>query len=321
MRNITYWAKQRDYITHTPFGRGGGIKISTKHEVRRERRVSSKEEDCLLQACPSLNESVISRRRLDDNAVRQIRDRLQAGASQKDVCRDFSISSALCSQINTGKVWNEANRIGRTDGYEMRARLICALDTGMRRGEMLKLQNKHIDWSTSEIQIVAANAKSGRSRRIPFDEVGRLGQILKERKALGPEAFVFGNWTTGEYVASFSKAWSRLLAIANGVKHETKPRGKRGTARTLAALKAIDLRWHDLRHEAASRWMDREVSLRMIQVLLGHAAISMTERYLNVSAEGVGDALRAKVWRRGDPAKAPIQIVPELSRRDAEGWA
>lgn len=289
------------------------MKVSTTRETRRERRLTRQEEERLLNACAGLNEAVISHRRLDEQTVGDIRDRLAAGASQKDLCVELGISSALCSQIKTGKVWNEAIRVGRTEGHEMRARLICALDTGLRKGEMLKVENKHVDWPTSEIRITAANAKCGRSRRVPLDEEGRLGEILKERKRLGPEAFVFGNWTTGEYVSCFSKAWSRLRASAYGIKYERKGRGKRAKAETMAALRAVDLHWHDLRDEAASRWMDRGVELRIIQLLLGHSTIAMTERYLNVSSGGLAEALRAKVCRRGCFEGAPADcpgIVP-----------
>jgi integrase len=314
LRSVTYWAIQREYITRSPFGRGGGVKISARLETRRERRVAPEEEQRLLDACPSLNESVVSRRRLDDETVREIRDRLAAGESQKDLCLAFGISSGLCSQIATGKIWNEAIRVGRTEGCELEARLICALDTGMRQGEMLKLQNRHVDWTVNEIQILAANAKSGRSRRIPFDPEGRLGSILKQRSKLGPEAFVFGNWATGEYVGSFKTAWTRLIATAHGVPFKRKGRGKRAAATTSEGLKAVDLHWHDLRHEAASRWYDLGVGLRDIQILLGHSSIAMTERYLNVSSAGLGEALRNKVWGKG-AARAPLQIVQGSSRR------
>ena len=39
----------------------------------------------------------------------------------------------------------------------MTGRIIAALDTGMRRGEMLLLQNKHILWGEDLIRVVAAN--------------------------------------------------------------------------------------------------------------------------------------------------------------------
>ena len=63
---------------------------------------------------------------------------------------------------------------------------------------------------------------------------------------------------------------------------------------------AIDLRWHDLRHEAACRWRESGLDLREIQILLGHSSLLVTERYLNVSDDELADAMATKLWgKRG----------------------
>ncbi len=56
---------------------------------------------------------------------------------------------------------NEERRIldAAKDDPLMTARIIVALDTGMRRGEMLLLQNKHVLWKEELIRIVGANAE------------------------------------------------------------------------------------------------------------------------------------------------------------------
>jgi hypothetical protein len=48
---------------------------------------------------------------------------------------------SLCSEIVSGEIWNPDARL--TTGDEMRDRIIGALDTGCRCGEMMKIQNKH----------------------------------------------------------------------------------------------------------------------------------------------------------------------------------
>ena len=48
-----------------------------------------------------------------------------------------------------------------------------------------------------------------------------------------------------------------------------------------AALKAagvLDFRWHDLRHEYASRLVEKGVPLSQVRDLLSHASIVTTER-------------------------------------------
>ena len=46
-------------------------------------------------------------------------------------------------------------------------------------------------------------------------------------------------------------------------------------------FRRIDLRWHDLRHEYASRLVEHGVPLARVRDLLGHASFTTTERYDN----------------------------------------
>ena len=74
----------------------------------------------------------------------------------------------------------------------MRDRIVGALETACRLGEMLKIQNRHVLWDTHQIIIPAEHAKDAESRRIPFEPKKRLAQILKRRRFLGLKAYVFG---------------------------------------------------------------------------------------------------------------------------------
>ena len=47
------------------------------------------------------------------------------------------------------------------------------------------------------------------------------------------------------------------------------------------AYQAIDLHFHDLKHEAGSRWQEAGVPLHHVKELLGHANIATTDTYLN----------------------------------------
>jgi hypothetical protein len=42
------------------------------------------------------------------------------------------------------------------------------------QGEMLRIQNRDVDWTQHQILIRAENAKDNESCRIPFDPKGRL---------------------------------------------------------------------------------------------------------------------------------------------------
>jgi hypothetical protein len=93
--------------------------------------------------------------------------------------------------------------------------------------------------------------------------------------------YVFGG-TNGEYRATIQTAWETPKLLANGI--PPKP-GREGMKWNSELLQRIDLRWHDLRHEGACRPLADGVDIRIIQLMLGHASIQQTQRYLNVTDE------------------------------------
>jgi integrase len=111
-------------------------------------------------------------------------------------------------------------------GAQMRDRIVGALETGCRIGEMLKIQNRHVLWDTHQIIVPAEHAKDAESRRIPFEPKGRLAHVLKRRRFLGAKAFVFGA-ATGEYQGTIRTAWESLVVLAHGIEPtRTRARGR-----------------------------------------------------------------------------------------------
>ena len=55
-------------------------------------------------------------------------------------------------------------------------------------------------------------------------------------------------------------------------------------------FRRINLHWHDLRHEYASRLVEKGVPLAQVRDLLGHASITTTERYDNQKLENLQSA-------------------------------
>ncbi|MGB2714091.1 MAG: site-specific integrase, partial [Vicinamibacterales bacterium] len=226
-------------IDKSPFHRFG-VRLNTKAETIRDRRISREEEKRLLDAAMAMN------------------------------------------------TWEH-----KYVGPLMHDRVIGALELCCRRGEMLLIQNRRVDWDTHTIGIPGHTAKDKENRRIPFDPNGRLAAILKRRSTLGPNAFVFGT-ENGEFLANFKTAWESLLLVANG--HSTK-RAKPGARVDRAKLQEIDLHWHDLRHEGACRLLTDGVDIRIIQLMLGHASVQQTQRYLNVTDEELRKGLEVS-WKR-----------------------
>lgn len=95
-------------------------------------------------------------------------------------------------------------------------------------------------------------------------------------------------------------AWETLRLLAHGVA----PRSTRkGAAWNREQLQRIDRRWHDLRREGACRLLADGVDIRIIQLMLGHASIQQTQRYLNVTDEELRRGLEVSWNNKGRPLR------------------
>ncbi|CAN5851426.1 hypothetical protein BH18ACI5_BH18ACI5_04530 [soil metagenome] len=185
----------------------------------------------------------------------------------------------------------------------------AALETGMRRGEILSLQWWQVRFKPkAEIFLPAVKTKTKADRKIPVSSTLRaileLRQIGADDEPHKPEAYVFGN-EAGEAVGDIKRAWQRAVLVAHGIRPQYVTRlapGKRKTLRKVQTalltrecqeqLQAVDLHFHDLRREAGSRWLDGGVPLHRVQVWLGHTNISQTSTYLRADGADDDDAMR-----------------------------
>ena len=152
-------------------------------------------------------------------------------------------------------------------------------------------QERDVDWR-STIVIVGRTRRTRKIIRSIRSE-RRLASILKRRKELGPQAYVFGSSTASSWPAS-RRPGSHCSWCANG--HQTK-RTKPGARVDREKLRDIDLHWHDLRHEGACRLLADGVDIRVVQSILGHSDIKTTLRYLNITDEELRKALTG-LWER-----------------------
>lgn len=203
----------------------------------------------------------------------------------------------------------EGERLLAACGVHLRPVVEAAIETGMRRGEILSLQWSQVKLQPkAEIFLPAQKTKTKSDRTIPIST--RLKAILEMRRhdpageEHPPEAYVFGN-EVGQQVKNVKRAWQRALLKAHGFvpryttgrivqKGSRKVQLRTGmlTPECLAALAQIDLHFHDLRREAGSRWLDGGVPLHRIKQWLGHANISQTSTYLEAEAADNDEAMR-----------------------------
>jgi integrase len=130
--------------------------------------------------------------------------------------------------------------------------LVIAVNTGMRRNEILNLTWDDIDLVRRHIYI--GDSKNNERRIIPINET--LFRTLKALKKSSQNKYLFAN-RNGGAVKSVKKAfWGALRR--SGIAH---------------------CRLHDLRHTFASNLVMAGVDIVTVQELMGHKDISMTKRY------------------------------------------
>jgi integrase len=146
------------------------------------------------------------------------------------------------------------------DGIRLRTVIIIALNTGMRRNEILQLKWNKIDLDE---RILTTESKNGVIRKIPINDelLNILSKLSFKREG---SDYLFINPKTNKPFTDNKKAWKNLL--------------KRS--------KIDDFRFHDLRHCFATYALLGGGDLLSLQDTLGHTDPRTTHRYLKAMMEG-----------------------------------
>ena len=132
-------------------------------------------------------------------------------------------------------------------GY-MSPAIIIALETAMRRSEILRIERGHLTDDHRSLRIL--QTKTYRPRTVPLSDRAR-------------------------------SACFRLMD-AFSIKRPTRDAFKQCWSRTRTRSGLSDLRFHDLRHEAISRLFEGDMTLPKIASISGHADFRMLSRYAHI---------------------------------------
>ena len=154
------------------------------------------------------------------------------------------------SEADEKSIFNAAN--GLKNPY-MTPLIALAITTGLRRGELLSL--RFADWDRHKNWILVREAKSGHPRYVPVFGIG-----LNALNAMWPSNHEIIFPITANAVRL---NWDRL-------------RNKAGLP---------SLRFHDLRHEAISRFFEKGLSVPEVASISGHRTPSQLFRYAHASLE------------------------------------
>ncbi|WNC91763.1 site-specific integrase [Paraburkholderia sp. FT54] len=206
---------------------------------------------------------------------------------------DPSITSSDSSlpESERGAEDGELARVAAASGSVLLPFIICiAVETAMRRGEIVSLRWEHVDLKRRVAHLPAT--KNGTARDVPLSSraVAALNEVKDSRdKTMNLEA--------GEYEAdqgrvfsirrdAVTRAFERAVVRARKLYlEESKEAGRRPDVKFLT-----NLRFHDLRHEATSR-MASLFPLHELTKITGHKDPRMLMRYYHPRAEDLAKKL------------------------------
>jgi len=253
----------------------------------KETRVKPKTKKCYLTSARNWD-PFLSRLYLDEINKKVIAGFIEIRKSwvhDSTIRRDLAYLSSLFShastwqhgpEINPVMMYNkrklqEADKRTRTLTEDEKFRLLgaCiskvhgeivefALETGMRSGEIAGLTWDRVDLDRKEVTLRMVDTKTTAARVIPLSK--RAVTIMLGTARCG--SYVFHH-DKGQPFTTFKNFWGPLCRRA----------------------KIEDLRFHDLRHDFASRWMRAGRNEKALSTILGHKTREMTDRYSHLRTE------------------------------------
>lgn len=160
--------------------------------------------------------------------------------------------------------------------YQLPSIIQLAIETGMRLGEMLRMEWPHI--SLEKRTATLYETKNGEVRIVPLSS--KAVAVLQTIPRHITEHRVFWNWKKPD---SFEKSWRRQVM-----------RAKAQYLKECEIQKATpdpcfleNIRFHDLRHEATSRFFEKGLNVMEVATITGHKTLSMLMRYTHLRPESL----------------------------------
>lgn len=182
---------------------------------------------------------------------------IERGHIQKNVCRSvrkLAENNERYRYLTTEEEAKLFDVLNDERFDRLRPVVAVALQTGMRKGELLSLEWRDVDFSQKTIRVRAAKTKTGVGRFVPISETAFL--CLLELSLDKQSDSVFN-------VRCVNRAWYKALQLAE--------------------LK--DFHFHDLRHTTATRLAAAGADGFLIAEILGHSNLQTTKRYAHAGDE------------------------------------
>ncbi|WP_158515147.1 site-specific integrase [Bordetella sp. H567] len=182
--------------------------------------------------------------------------------------------------------------LAATESAELRIIARFALATAMRRGELTAMRWEDVDLRKRSVFLPVT--KNGHSRTVPLSKWA----VELLRSAASKD--------TGPVFTLRPDSVSQMFCYA---------------ARRAGVL---DIRFHDLRHEATSRLFEKGLNQIEVSRITGHLTLSMLSRYTHLSVSHLLQKLdaaepEAQQWEKADSAKRRRQRAQARRKRGTLG--
>lgn len=174
-----------------------------------------------------------------------------------------TVNNEKTEELTTDQLTRLLYVLETTENRQIADIMKTALFTGMRRGEIFKLEHRDLNFETGFITL--RDPKGKKDQKIPMNETAR--QILKNQEKVEGSPYVFPG-STGKRRVCVKKA-------VNKIKEEA------GIPKDFRAL-------HGLRHVYASILASSgQVDMYVLQKLMTHKSPQMTQRYAHLRDEAL----------------------------------
>jgi integrase len=188
----------------------------------------------------------------------------------------------IIESIETGRTRiltaeEEARLLAACDRFRqhLRPRIIFAVETGLRRGEIGTLLWSSVNIEKRFLRVESLNSKTMRSRLVPLsDRSIRVLEGLWRNSARSERAQVFGS-------SDFKKAFAGACAEAG----------------------LEDIHFHDLRHTAITRMLEAGISPPLVMKIAGHSQMKTFMRYVNQTETSIFEIAHKLDQSRGSSTR------------------
>ena len=185
------------------------------------------------------------------------------------------VKGRIPQPLDTAHIGQLFSLIDTSEYLGMRDRAIVELlySSGLRVGELAGLNKEDLDLTERWLRI---RGKGKKERMVPVTEgacrwiesylsdTRRIRSVERHRAECDPKAIFLNKWGTRLTARSIDRHFAKYL-VQSGLAQKATP--------------------HTLRHSIATHWLERGMSLKMIQGMLGHRSLATTTGYAKVSVK------------------------------------